>query len=284
MSYEDPQVFRSSHCSGGFCRLCLSLSSGCDSSRGNCNLTRHLTAKGGIVTWKTMVNTARLCTWSSSPTVSGFNATVKCKTGTVPRSAVFEPNTSAKSKNFTLSLTVRGKSTTVQWLKVVETGRLATTTSPGRLATTTSLGIKSGGVGAQVIFGVQVIDTHGPVSLPAKSVVFQVMTNYGENGTWWGWNATTRSANQSACTLLLTDTGVFYYLTSTNCIVSEVGTENGDPRHGVVDGPGKVRWYADRCRKYLFRGGLANCLTGLDVLSVCVLTDMKDSPDSRLAF
>ena len=39
---------------------------------------------------------------------------MKCKTGKVTRSAKFKANTSTKAKSYTITLTVLGKSTTVE--------------------------------------------------------------------------------------------------------------------------------------------------------------------------
>jgi hypothetical protein len=74
---------------------------------------RHLTSNGGRVTWSVRVHNAEWCAWSSSPNVAGFNATVKCKSGMVERSFKFGANTSTKAKDYTLSLTVLGKTKTV---------------------------------------------------------------------------------------------------------------------------------------------------------------------------
>ena len=91
--------------------------------------TRHLPASGGTIKWAVEIHTATTCTWSSSPEVTGFDGTVKCKAGTVVRAATFDPNTSTEAKDYTLSLTVRGEPTTVEHLTVDEAGALATTTA-----------------------------------------------------------------------------------------------------------------------------------------------------------
>ncbi len=80
----------------------------------------HVGPQGGTIVWVATVNNAKTCTWSSSPNVAGFNATVKCKTGKVTRSAKFQANTSTKVKDYTLTLRVRGETTTVDYLKIVE--------------------------------------------------------------------------------------------------------------------------------------------------------------------
>ncbi len=86
--------------------------------------TQHVAANGGVVTWKTWAPTGtRLgwCTWSSSPRVPKFNASVRC-TGPVSRVARFEANGSTSAESYTLTLTVLSKVTTVDHLKVVEAG------------------------------------------------------------------------------------------------------------------------------------------------------------------
>ncbi|MGO9150972.1 MAG: G1 family glutamic endopeptidase [Acidimicrobiales bacterium] len=102
--------------------------------------TRHLTAEGGTVKWPVAVHNAKTCSWSSSPSVAGFTTTVKCKSGRVERSFRFGANPLTKAKDYTLSLTVRGKATTVDHLKVVEAGRTTptTTTVPPTTTTTSS--------------------------------------------------------------------------------------------------------------------------------------------------
>lgn len=54
---------------------------------------------------------------------------MKCETEKVERSAKFKANTSTKAKDYTLTLTVRGKTATVDHLKVVEAGRSVTKTT-----------------------------------------------------------------------------------------------------------------------------------------------------------
>lgn len=101
--------------------------------------TYKLSAKGGTVKLSATVKNAKTCAWSSSPKVAGFNATVKCKTGKVTRSAKFTANQSTKAKDDTLSLTVRGKTTTVARWKVVEAGKTTPTTTTTPPTTTTTL-------------------------------------------------------------------------------------------------------------------------------------------------
>ena len=179
--------------------------------------TRHLTTSGGTIKWAVAVHSAKTCTWSSSPRVAGFDGTVRCTSGLAVRAATFKANTSTEAKNYTLTLVVRGKTTTVEHLNVVEAGKLA---GARKLATTTSLGIVSGSVTTGYVFGVHVTDSNGPVSLPARSIVFQVTTNYPQTGTPWSWTATTRTANQSSCTLDLFRESSYLDLISSDCSVS----------------------------------------------------------------
>jgi hypothetical protein len=91
--------------------------------------TRYLPASGGTIKWAVATHNAKTCTWSSSPKVAGFDETVKCTTGRVIRPATFEANTSTKVKDYMLTVTVVGKSTTVEHLNIDEAGALATTTA-----------------------------------------------------------------------------------------------------------------------------------------------------------
>jgi hypothetical protein len=100
--------------------------------------TRHLPAKGGTVKWAATVHNAKTCTWSSSPKVVAFGATVKCKSGVVTHSFEFGANTSTKAKDYTLNLVVRGTITTVDHLKVVEAGKTTSTTTTVPPTTTTT--------------------------------------------------------------------------------------------------------------------------------------------------
>jgi hypothetical protein len=90
---------------------------------------RHLTAQGGRIKWAVVIHNAKTCTWSSAPKVAGFDATAKCTGRRVIRSATFKANTSTEVKDYTLALTIRGTTTTVDQLEVVEAGRSVTTTT-----------------------------------------------------------------------------------------------------------------------------------------------------------
>jgi hypothetical protein len=87
-----------------------------------------VSASGGSVTLTATVRNAKTCGWSSSPTIPGFAKTVKCKTGTVARSARFTANTSTTTKSYAVTLTVRGKTTTLDHWKVTQSGSTTTTT------------------------------------------------------------------------------------------------------------------------------------------------------------
>jgi hypothetical protein len=86
-----------------------------------------------------MVHNAKTCSWSSSSNIAGFATTVKCGSGRVKRSFRFGANPLTKAKNYTLSLTVRGRATTVYRLKVVEAGEPTPTTTTVPPTTTTVL-------------------------------------------------------------------------------------------------------------------------------------------------
>jgi len=91
--------------------------------------TKTVSASGGSVTLTAAVRNAKTCGWSSSPKIAGFAKTVKCKTGTVARSARFTANTSTTSKSYAITLIVRGKTTTVDHWKVIQAGKTTTTTT-----------------------------------------------------------------------------------------------------------------------------------------------------------
>jgi hypothetical protein len=80
--------------------------------------TRTVSTSGGVVRFAATVRNATTCHWSSSPTIAGFTATTKCKTGNVSRSAKFPANTTTTAKAYAVTLIVRGKTTTVDHWKV----------------------------------------------------------------------------------------------------------------------------------------------------------------------
>ena len=102
--------------------------------------THYLAANGGTVKWTVTVHNVKpaWCTWLSSPKVAGFNTTVKCKTGKVTRSAKFKANTSTQVKSYSITLTVLGKSRTVDRWKVIEAGKPAPVTTTTSTTTTTT--------------------------------------------------------------------------------------------------------------------------------------------------
>jgi hypothetical protein len=89
--------------------------------------TRHLTASGGTIKWAVAVHNAKRCTWSSSPTVAGFDGTVPCTNGRAVRPATFRRNTSTEAEDYTLTVVIRGVTTTVDHLKVVQAAGKAPT-------------------------------------------------------------------------------------------------------------------------------------------------------------
>jgi hypothetical protein len=99
--------------------------------------TKTLRASGGSLTFRVAVRNAKLCSWSSSPTIAGFSKTVQCKSGAVARSADFKVNTSTTAKSYVVTLTVRGQSTMVDRWKVIQAGQTLPpiTTFPSPTAT-----------------------------------------------------------------------------------------------------------------------------------------------------
>lgn len=91
--------------------------------------TRTVSASGGSVSFTASVRNAKTCGWSSSPEIAGFAKTVKCKTGTVSRSARFTANTSTTAKSYAVILIVRGKTATVDHWKVTQAGETSPTTT-----------------------------------------------------------------------------------------------------------------------------------------------------------
>ena len=88
--------------------------------------TKTVSASGGAVRFTATVRNAETCGWSSSPTIAGFAKIVNCKTGTVSRAARFPANTTTTPKSYTVTLIVRGATTTVHHWRVVQAGRSAT--------------------------------------------------------------------------------------------------------------------------------------------------------------
>jgi hypothetical protein len=92
------------------------------------------------VEWVAVVRDAEWCDWSSSPKVARFDALARCASGRVARSATFRANTSIYTLDYMLSLTVLGKTKTLQYLRVVQAGHVpiqifcATASCPDTLA------------------------------------------------------------------------------------------------------------------------------------------------------
>jgi hypothetical protein len=82
--------------------------------------TRQLTASGGTIKWAVAVHNAKHCTWSSSPTVAGFDGTTTCTNGRAVRPATFKKNTATEVEDYTLTVVIRGVTTRVDHLKVVQ--------------------------------------------------------------------------------------------------------------------------------------------------------------------
>jgi hypothetical protein len=91
--------------------------------------TKTVGASGGSVTFRATVRNATSCRWSSSPKIAGFATTVRCKTGTVARSAKFQANASTKTKSYAITLTAHGKMSTIIHWEVIQAGHSTTTTT-----------------------------------------------------------------------------------------------------------------------------------------------------------
>jgi hypothetical protein len=98
--------------------------------------TKTLRATGGSLTFRAVVRNAKLCTWSSRPTIGGFSKTVACTRGAVARSASFQANSSTSVRSYVVTLSVRGQSTTIDRWTVTQAGQpLPPTTIPSPSAT-----------------------------------------------------------------------------------------------------------------------------------------------------
>ena len=96
--------------------------------------TYNLSAKGGTIKFTATVKNAKTCAWLSTPKVVGFDTTVNCHSGKITRSARFKANTLTKSKSYSITLTVHGKSTMLLRWKVDQ----ARNTSTAKTTTTTT--------------------------------------------------------------------------------------------------------------------------------------------------
>jgi len=98
--------------------------------------TMTIGASGGSLTFTATVRNATTCAWSSTPMIAGFAKNVKCKTGSVARSARFTANTSKVAKSYQVRLTVHGKTTTSDRWKVNQAAGSPPTTSSTTTSTT----------------------------------------------------------------------------------------------------------------------------------------------------
>jgi len=104
--------------------------------------TNRLTVNpsGGTVKFSTVVKNSKTCTWISDPVISGFNSLQKCLPGKVERSGNIGPNTSGQTRQFRITLTVRGSKTTNYLWTVTQGSELqpTTTTTISQAPSTTS--------------------------------------------------------------------------------------------------------------------------------------------------
>jgi lysophospholipase L1-like esterase len=100
--------------------------------------TKTVRASGGSVSFIATVRNSKICEWSSSPKIAGFNITVTCSSGRVSRSARFNANATTQVKRYTITLTAKGATTGVTRWTVNEAGRVPPTTTT--TATTPSSG------------------------------------------------------------------------------------------------------------------------------------------------
>jgi surface antigen len=101
--------------------------------------TKTVSASGGSMTFSATVTDANTCRWSSSPKIAGFTAAVQCTTGNVARMAKFKANTVTRTKSYAITLTVRGRTTTVDHWNVIQSGKTAATTTTVPPTTTTTV-------------------------------------------------------------------------------------------------------------------------------------------------
>jgi len=96
----------------------------------------RVSAGGGLVTLRaTVKKTDKVCTWSPSPSIRGFSATVKCGAN-LSRVAQIPTNLSTKPRRFTFSLaTANDKIEQSAKAVVVQQGRSVTFTSPTIVST-----------------------------------------------------------------------------------------------------------------------------------------------------
>jgi lysophospholipase L1-like esterase len=101
--------------------------------------TKTVRASGGSVTFIATVRNSKICEWSSSPKIAGFNITVTCISGRVSRSARFKVNATTQLKRYTITLTAKGATTGVTRWTVKEAGRVPPTTTTTATTTPSSM-------------------------------------------------------------------------------------------------------------------------------------------------
>jgi len=111
--------------------------------------TIRVNASGGWVSISASIKdrTARTCNWSSRPKIPGFNATDPCQTrnGKVIRSAHFNANTTTRPKIYAITLTIHGKTVTLDHWKVIEAARATPPTTTTTTSTTTTTTVPGSG-------------------------------------------------------------------------------------------------------------------------------------------
>ncbi|GEM_PF-2387142 len=147
--------------------------------------TKTVSASGGSVTFTAAVRNAKTCGWSSSPTIAGFAATVRCKTGTVARSARFKANTSTTAKSYAITLIVRGTSTTVHHWNVDQAGKTPLTSYNGNY-NDTLIGVVT--VTAVTAYSAESVGTTDGITAPGGAAVI--------NGEFWAVSQGTSPAGQ----------------------------------------------------------------------------------------
>ena len=96
--------------------------------------TRTLSASGGTLRFTAKVRNATSCHWTLKPPIPSIATTMRCKTGTVSREAKIPANTTTIAKAYTVTLTIRSKTTTIDHWKVTQAADTqstnTTTTTP----------------------------------------------------------------------------------------------------------------------------------------------------------
>jgi hypothetical protein len=141
--------------------------------------TRTVSASGGSVTFRATVRNATTCKWSSSPKIAGFATTVRCKNGTVARSAKFHANASTNTKSYVIALTTHGKRTTIKYWEVTQAGQTTTTTTTAPPTTTTTT---AGGTLAPIDLSGTGQTVASAFTVEAGLAVFQVVCSTCQEG------------------------------------------------------------------------------------------------------